>query len=79
MCTIINPSLLPAVKLGISSAVTVYKMHGSHSEKSSFQLKTKTKANQRLFTEAIALSDCGQLDYLKCIELMSKMKEGKSI
>lgn len=48
MCTIINSSLLPAVRLGISSAVTVYKLHESLSENSSFQLKTKTQINQKL-------------------------------
>ena len=79
MCTIVNASLLPAVKLGISSVVTVYKLHESLNEYSSFQLQTKTKTNQKLFTEGIALSECGQLDYLKCFELMSKMKEGQSI
>lgn len=74
MCTLINSSLLPAVRLGISSAVTVYKLHESLSENSSFQLKTKTQTNQRLFAVGIALSECGRLDYLKCRELMSKMK-----
>lgn len=79
MCTIINSSLLPAVRLGISSVVTVYKLHEALSENSSFHPKTKTQTNQRLFTEGIALSECGLLDYLKCSELMSKMKEGQSI
>lgn len=79
MCAIINSSLLPAVKFGISSAVIVYKLHESFSENSSFQLKTKTQTNQRLFAVGMALSECGRLDYLKCSELMLKMKEGQSI
>ena len=75
MCTITNNSLLPAVKSGISSAITVYKIYGSLRENDTLQFNTKTQSNQRLFAEGIALSNCGRLDYLKCSELMKKMKE----
>lgn len=75
MCIIANSSLVPAVKVGISSATVVYKLYGVLNKRNSFQLKTKTKSSQHLFAEGLLLSSCEQLDYSKCGELMLKMKE----
>lgn len=78
MCTTINSSLSPVARLAISSAAATYKLYEylGKNQSFSFQLKTKTQTNQRLFAEAIALSEYGRLDYFKCTNLILKMKEG---
>ena len=76
MCIIPETALVPAVKIGLSSAISVYKLYGSINESRIFQIKTKTISNQTLFAEGISLSNCCKLDYQTCKKLMLRMKEG---